>query len=181
MDREKGLELVKQHLTNENLIKHSLAAEACMREFAHRFGEDADKWGLAGLLHDLDYDYTTNDWEQHGLKTMELLAPFNLEEDILHAIKAHNLKADLISTMDIALYTVDPTTGFITACALMHPSKKLENVDLTRMKKRFKTAAFARGANREQMQECTKMGIELDDFLVTCLNAMQKISNHLGL
>ena len=83
--------------------------------------------------------------------------------------------------MDIALYTVDPTSGFITACALMHPSKKLENVNLKRMKKRFKEKAFAKGASRDQMRECTGMDVELDDFLVTCLTAMQKISDDLGL
>jgi putative nucleotidyltransferase with HDIG domain len=181
MDREKGLELVKEHLSNENLINHCLAVEACMREFAQRFGEDADKWGLAGLLHDLDYDYTIDDWDNHGLKTMELLAEYNLDEDILNAVKAHNHKAEIKSKMDITLYVVDPTTGFITACALMHPSKKLENINLKRMKKRFKAKAFAKGASREQMQECSKMDIELDDFLVTCLTAMQKISDDLGL
>ena len=181
MDREQALELVKTHLSNENLIKHSLAVEACMREFAGKFVEDVEKWGLAGLLHDLDYDYTANDPDNHTLKTVGMLQEYNLDEDILNAIKAHNEKAEMKSTMDIALYTVDPTTGFITACALMHPSKKLENINLKRMKKRFKTKAFARGASREQMQECTKMGVELDDFLVTCLSAMQKISPQLGL
>ncbi len=85
------------------------------------------------------------------------------------------------SKMDIALYTVDPTSGFITACALMHPTKQLESINLKRMKKRFKAPAFAKGASREQMQECTKMGLELDEFLVTCLTAMQGISDQLGL
>jgi putative nucleotidyltransferase with HDIG domain len=181
MDREKALELVRKHLSHENLVKHSLAVEACMREFAVKFGEEEEKWSLAGLLHDLDYDYTAEDPDNHTLKTVEMLKEYNLDEDILNAIKAHNEKAEIKSKMDIALYTVDPTTGFITACALMHPSKKLENINLKRMKKRFKTKAFARGASREQMQECTKMGVELDDFLVTCLSAMQKISDQLGL
>ena len=181
MDREKALELVKKHLSNENLVKHSLAVEACMRKFAGKFGEDVEKWGLAGLLHDLDYDYTANDPDNHTLKTVEMLEEYNIDGDILNAIKAHNEKAEKKSKMDIALYTVDPTTGFITACALMHPSKKLENINLKRMKKRFKSKAFAKGASREQIQECTKMDIELDDFLVTCLSAMQKISGQLGL
>ncbi len=181
MDREKALELVRKHLSNENLVKHSLAVEACMREFAGKFGEEVEKWSLAGLLHDLDYDYTANDPDNHTLKTVEMLKEYYLDGDILNAIKAHNEKAEKKSKMDVALYTVDPTTGFITACALMHPSKKLENINLKRMKKRFKAKAFAKGASREQMQECTKMDIELDDFLVTCLSAMQKISGQLGL
>lgn len=181
MDREKALELVKEHLEKENLVKHCLAVEACMREFAEKFGEDVEKWSLTGLLHDLDYQYTVDDPDNHTLKTVEMLAEYNLDEDILHAIKAHNAKAGLDSRMDIALYTVDPTSGFITACALMHPSKKLENVNLKRMKKRFKEKSFAKGANREQMQECVKMDVELEDFLVTCLTAMQKIAPQLGL
>ena len=181
MDRDKALELVKEHLEKDNLVKHCLAVEACMRGFAEKFGEDVEKWGLTGLLHDLDYQYTVDDPDNHTLKTAAMLAEYNLDEDIIHAIKAHNAKAPLASKMDIALYTVDPTSGFIIACDLMHPSKKLENVDLKRMKKRFKEKSFAKGANREQMQECVNMGVELEDFLVTCLTAMQKIAPQLGL
>jgi putative nucleotidyltransferase with HDIG domain len=181
MDREKALELVKEHLKKENLVKHCLAVEACMREFAEKFGQDVEKWGLTGLLHDLDYQYTVDDPDNHTLKTEAMLAEYNLDEDILHAIKAHNSKAPLDSKMDIALYTVDPTSGFIIACALMHPSKKLENVNLKRMKKRFKEKSFAKGANRDQMRECVKMEVELEDFLMTCLTAMQKIAPQLGL
>ena len=96
-------------------------------------------------------------------------------------IKFAHAKAKMESKMDIALYTIDPTSGFIIACALMHPTKKLESINLKRMKKRFKNKAFAKGASREQMQECVKMGVDLDDFLVTCLLAMQGISDQLGL
>lgn len=179
--RNEALELIKTHLNADNLVKHCLAVEACMREFAERFNEDVEKWGLAGLLHDLDYQYTVNDPQNHTLKTIEMLMPYNIDPQILNAIKAHNAKAEFLSKMDIALYTVDPTSGFITACALMHPSKKLENVDLHRMKKRFKEKSFAKGANREQMLECSRMGVELDDFLQTCLLAMQKSADTLGL
>ena len=140
-----------------------------------------ERWGMAGLLHDLDYDYTYDDPDNHTLKTEEMLKDYDIGADIIHAIKAHNKKVEFESKMDLALYTVDPATGFIIACALMHPSKKLENVNLKRMKKRFKEKSFAKGANRDQMRECTKMGIELDEFLTTCLNAMQKISDDLEL
>jgi len=181
IDRETALQLVKEHLKAENLVKHCLAVEACMKEFAEKFGEDIEKWGLAGLLHDLDYQYTVDDPDRHTLQTAEMLTEYNLDEDIMNAIKAHNMKAELESKMDIALYTVDPASGFIIACALMHPSRKLENVNLKRMKKRFKEKSFAKGANREQMRECTKMDVELEDFLITCLTAMQKIAPQLGL
>jgi putative nucleotidyltransferase with HDIG domain len=181
MNRDEALTLVKEHLKKDNLVNHCLGVEVCMRAFALRFGEDVDKWGLAGLLHDLDYQYTLDDPDNHTLQTMELLKPYNLPGDILNAIKAHNDKAPLESKMDIALYSIDPTSGFIVACALMHPSKKLENVNLKRMKKRFKEKAFAKGANRKQMQECVKMDVELDDFLTTCLAAMREIAPELGL
>jgi putative nucleotidyltransferase with HDIG domain len=181
MEREKALSLVKEHLKVSNLINHCLSVEACMREFAVKFGEDPDKWGLAGLLHDLDYQYTVDAPDRHTLETEQMLDEFSLDAEIIHAIKAHNDKAGLDSKVDIALYTVDPTSGFIIACALMHPSKKLENINLKRMKKRFKTKTFAQGANREQMQMCVKMGVELDEFLTTCLTAMQKIAPELGL
>jgi putative nucleotidyltransferase with HDIG domain len=181
MNREEAFELVKRNLKNSNLIKHSLSVEICMREFAKKFGEDEEKWGLAGLLHDLDYDHTVNDPDNHSLKTVDMLKEYHLNPEILNAIKAHNQKADMISKMDIALYTIDPTTGFITACALMHPDKKLESINLKRMKKRFKAKAFARGANRDQMRESSKLGIELDASLEICLKAMKSISDQLEL
>jgi len=181
MNREQALALVKENLKQANLVKHCLAVEACMRAFAQKFGADEGQWGLAGLLHDLDYDYTVNDPDRHTLMTEEMLKPYQIDGTIIHAIKAHNGKADLASRLDLALYTIDPTSGFITACALMHPDKKLSAVNLERMKKRFKEKAFAKGANREQMAECVKMGVELDEFLGICLTAMQGIGADLGL
>lgn len=181
ISRDDALALITQHLQAENLVKHCLSVEACMRELAATLDEDVEKWGLAGLLHDLDYQYTLEDMENHTLKTVEMIEPYNLDPDILNAIKAHNFKAPLDSKMNLALYTSDPTSGFIIACALMHPSKKLENVNLKRMKKRFKEKSFAKGASREQMRECVKMDMELEDFLMTCLTGMQKISGQLGL
>lgn len=181
MKREEALKLLEKNLKNRNLQKHSLAVEACMKAFAQKFEEDVEKWALAGLLHDLDYEYTVNDPENHTLKTVELLSDYDLDEDILLAIKAHNMKSDLKSTMDIALYTIDPATGFIIACALMHPEKKLKSLDMKFLKNRFKEKSFARGANREQIKECEKMAVGIDDFLSTCLSAMQSIDSELGL
>jgi putative nucleotidyltransferase with HDIG domain len=181
MEREQALNLLQREVKNQNLIKHSLAVEACMRRFAGKLGEDAEKWGLAGLLHDLDYEYTADKPDQHALKTAEMLSDSDIPEDILYAIKAHNGKVPFLTKMDIALYTIDPTTGFIIACALMHPSKKLASLDLQRMKKRFGEKNFAKGANRDQIRECEKMGVELDGFLDICLSSMQGISEELGL
>ncbi len=181
MKRDAALDLVRKNLPNPNLIKHSLAVEACMRELAGYLSEDEEEWGLAGLLHDLDYEITSEDSFNHGLVTAEMLENEDISEKILHAIKAHNKKVEISSNMDIALYSIDPTSGFITAVALMHPSKSLDNVNLKRMKKRFKESSFAKGADREQMKVCERLGIQLDDFLELCLKAMTGIRSELGL
>jgi len=181
MTRDQALELLQQHLKNRNLVKHCLAVEACMKDFAVHFGEDAESWGLAGLLHDLDYEYTLETPEKHTEKTTEMLAGYSLAAEIIHAIKAHNLRVEPSSRMDISLLTIDPASGFIIACALMHPDKKLAGLDLPFMKKRFKEKSFAKGASREQMEACARLGLSLDEFLNLCLQAMQKISSELGL
>jgi len=181
MKREAALELVRRNLPNPNLVKHSLAVEACMRELAGYLSEDEEEWGLAGLLHDLDYEITSEDSFNHGLVTAEMLKNEDISEEILHSIKAHNKKVEISSKMDIALYSIDPTSGFITAVALMHPSKSLDNVNLKRMKKRFKEKSFAKGANRDQMKTCEKLELDLEDFLELCLKAMTKIRSELGL
>lgn len=181
MDRSQALTLLKEHLKADNLIAHSLAVEACMRAFAARFGEDGDLWGLAGLLHDLDYAYTVDQPGLHARKTAEMLAAYKLDERIIQAILGHNDQAERRTPMDHALYAIDPTTGFITAVALMHPSKSIEAAELGRMKKRFKELKFAAGADRSQMAACSRLGLELDDFLITCQKAMQGIHDQIGL
>ncbi len=181
MNRESALELIKEHLKTDNLVKHSIATEACMRKFAEVFGEDKDIWGLAGLLHDLDYEYTLEYPDNHGLKTEEMLKNCDVPSEVVHSIKAHNLKAPLESKMDKALYAIDPTTGFITAVALMHPDKSFDVVTLKRMKKRFKEKNFARGACREQMKSCESLEMPLEDFLTRCLEGMVEFRDELGL
>ena len=181
MQRKYALDLVKKNLSNSNLVKHCFAVEACMRELAGYFSEDIDEWGLAGLLHDLDYEVTSEDSFNHGLITAKMLKNEDVSEDIVHAIKAHNKKVELVSKMDKALYAIDPTSRFITALALMHPSKSLDEANLKRMKKRFKEKSFAKGADREQMRSCEDLGLELEDFLELCLKAMTGIKSELGL
>lgn len=181
MDRNQALDLLKEHLKADNLVAHSLAVEACMRAFARRLGEDEDLWGLAGLLHDLDYAYTLKAPRLHAKKTAEMLKPHNLDPRIIQAILGHNDQVTRQSAMDHALYAIDPTTGFITAVALMHPSRSIQAADLKRMKKRFKELKFAAGADRTQMAACTQFGVELDDFLSTCQQAMSAIHEQLGI
>lgn len=181
MTRARALELVERHLHNRNLVKHCLAVEACMRDFAAHFGEDPEPWALAGLLHDLDYEYTVDAPETHAERTAELLAGEGLADEIVHAIKAHNRRVEPVSRLDHSLLTIDPASGFIIACALMHPERKLAVLDLPFINKRFKEKSFAKGASREQMAGCARLGLSLDEFLALCLSAMQKIAPQLGL
>ncbi len=180
MKREEAKELIEKNVSNKNLIKHMLAAEAVMRRLANYFGEDEEKWALAGLLHDLDYDETYDKPDVHALKTAEMLEG-KVDEDIIHAIKAHAGKAERVSLMDKALYAADPTTGFLVACALMAPGKKLSSVDTGFALRRFKEKSFARGASREQMKSCEDLGLALEEFLTLSLEAMRGISEELGL
>ncbi len=181
MERDQALALLKEHIKAENLIAHSLAVEACMRAFAVRLKEDEEIWGLAGLLHDLDYAYTVDNPGEHAKKTAEMLRPYDIDPRIIHAILGHNNQVERQSSMDHALYAIDPTTGFITAVALMHPSKSITAAELKRMKKRFKEPKFAAGADRSQMASCIRFGVELDDFLNTCQQAMSGIHEQIGL
>lgn len=175
------MELLKIHVKTKNLVKHCLAAEAVMRALAKEFGEDEEKWGLAGLLHDLDYDYTKNKSEEHGLKTLEILKDEDVPEDVLNAILAHCEKKTPEALMEKALYAVDPTTGFIVAAALIRTEKKLDGIDVDFLLRRFKEKAFAKGANREQMRTCENFGLSLEKFLEISLEAMRSIASELGL
>lgn len=182
MTRDEALELVKQNVANNiNLVRHMLAAEAIMRRLAQRFGEDADLWGLAGLLHDLDYDSTADKPEIHALRSADMLAGTDVPEAAVHAILAHADKAPRESPLDKALWVTDPLTGFLVAAALMTPEKRLTSVDLARAMKRFEEKAFAKGASREQMTACTDMDLSLEEFMGLGIEAMQGISDELGL
>jgi len=181
MERQEALNLVNQYIKTRNLVKHSLAVEAAMRALAKCFGEDEELWGITGLLHDLDYEETKNDFERHALVTAELLADKGLPEEVIYCIKAHPGHFPTRSRFDKALYAVDPLTGLIVAAALMHPTKKLRNVDTTFVMNRFKEKRFAAGASREDIKTCQEIDLELEKFVEIVLGAMQGIAGELGL
>ncbi len=181
--RPEALALVRERIPNANLVNHCVATELIMRALAEHEGlaaEDVDRWGLTGLLHDLDYAETADDPARHGLVTASELEG-QVDERIIHAILAHAEKAPRESRMDIALYAADPTTGFIVAAALVRPDKSLANVEVKSLKKRWKEGAFARGASREQMATCEQLGISRDDFLALALDAMKADADEIGL
>ncbi len=181
MTREEALDFVRSKVNNDRLIKHMLAVEAVMRSLAERLGEDAARWGLAGLVHDLDYDETVKDPQRHGRVGAEYLRGMGVGEDITRAVESHAGHTARESMMDKALYAVDPLTGLIVAAALMHPSKSLGEVTTDFILNRFKEKRFAAGADRGQIKTCTDLGLELDEFVDIGLKAMQGVSSELGL
>ncbi len=183
MEREQALKLVKEKIKNQNLVKHCLAVEACMKALARHFDEDEEKWGLAGLLHDIDYEETKNDPEKHSILGAEILEKLGLDSEIIEAVKAHNEIHGILpeSQMAKALFCVDPLTGLIVAATLVMPSKKLADLTLENVLNRFKEKAFARGANREIILKCSEIDLTLEKFVEICLKAMQEISDKLGL
>lgn len=184
ISRDDALKLIEKHIGNENLIKHCLASEAVMLHLARHFGENSDKWGLAGLLHDLDVE-SQPDLTTHTTETVEILKELQLDEEIIEAIALHNLVAhpgkQRSTPFQHALAAGETITGLIIATTLVYPDKKLASVKVKSVKKRMKEKAFARGANREIIRECELAGIELPNFCELCLQAMQGISDQLGL
>ncbi len=184
MQREQALDLMKKHVKNKNLRKHMLATEAVMSRLAKELGEDPGWWGLIGLVHDIDYDRTEKEPEKHGLVGAEMLEEEGCSAGVIGAVKAHNpdLGEKRDSLAKKAIYSVDPVTGLVVACALVHPEKRLSALDVDFILNRFKEKGFAKGANREQIKTCEEeLGIPLDKFLGIALEAMQSISKELGL
>lgn len=184
MTRDRALELLHQHVTNKNLIKHMLASEAIMRVLAKKLEKNEDEWGLAGLLHDLDFEQTKDNPAKHGLVTTELLILEGFTDEQLHAIKAHNVEHTGVqreTEFDFALTCAEQLTGLIVACALVQPDKKLAAVTVESVMKKFKQKAFAAGCSREDIQLCEKLNIPVEQFVQLGLEAMQGISNELGL
>jgi putative nucleotidyltransferase with HDIG domain len=181
LSRETAYQMVVDKIGVNNLLKHILAVEVGMRQLAERMGEDVEYWGLTGLLHDLDYNETKDDEPRHAYLTCEWLAEYDLPGDMLSAIIAHPGHQPCKSKLDWALYSVDPATGFIVACALMHPDKKLEPLDEEFILRRFREKRFAAGASRENMAACSNLGLELSDFLMLVHSGMMTIADDLGL
>jgi putative nucleotidyltransferase with HDIG domain len=183
-DRQKAEELFCRHLAADNLKKHCLATEAILRELAPRFGGDPDVWGVAGLLHDLDYDQTKDDMPRHTLVTAEILREEGFDEGIIRAIMAHNaahVGVEMEAPLDYLLAASESLTGMIVAMALILPDKKLAGVKTKSIMKRMKEKAFARNVNREDIMLCREVGLEPDEFVTIGIQAMQKISDELGL
>jgi len=183
MQREEALNLMEENIKQKNLLKHCLAVEAVMAKLADYFEKDKHKWRLAGLLHDIDYEDTADQPEKHSLIGAEILEEMGMEDKIVNAVRAHNGMHDLPreSLMAKALYAADPLTGLIVASALIHPDKKLESLDTEFIFNRYSDNSFAKGADRNVIASCKEMDLELEEFIKISLDAMQNISDDLGL
>jgi putative nucleotidyltransferase with HDIG domain len=182
--RDDAMSLLKAHLKNEKLVSHCLASEAIMRALAPKFNEDPEMWGLAGLLHDLDYEITGEDSSLHGAEAAKILEPKGVSPLLIDVIKKHNaegLGLERTTVFEHALTCAETVTGMIVATALVYPDKKIASVKTKSVTKRMKTAHFARAVSRERIMECEKIGIPLNEFVSISLAAMSEIAEELGL
>lgn len=176
MDREEAFEELKLRTQNNDLILHSIAVEAIMREFANYYKEDVENWGLAGLLHDIDYEKTINQPEKHGLIGAEILEDMGLDDEIVYAIKAHNdyNKIERHRKIDKVLYSCDSASRLILECVLLIPTKKIEELKLEHVMKKMNDKKFAESISREKILKCEELNMKVEEFLHICLNAMKK-------
>lgn len=184
MTRDEAFKLVNEWTENKNLVKHMLAVEAEMRALAKHFGEDEERWGLLGIVHDADYEK----WpEEHPKKLIAELKKREAPQWLVKAVAAHAWKYNGMdqepsNKMEWAIYTCDELSGFIIACALVRPDKKLATLTVKSILKKWKQKSFAAGVHRGQTELCEeKLGIKLPDFMQINLKSLQGISKELGL
>lgn len=180
--REQALELFRKYNKTESLYHHALAVEATMREFAKKYGEDEDYWGIVGLLHDIDWEMFP---EEHCKKAPELLKEIDMPDDMIHAICSHgyglvsNVKPE--RQMEKVLYTIDELTGLVNATALMRP-EKINGMSVKSVKKKWGAKSFAAGVNRELIEKGSELsGIEIPELIQTTIDAMTKVKDQIGL
>jgi len=183
-------ELVNKYISNPITKLHLLETETIMSALAKRFGEDEEKWGIIGLLHDIDWDLTKDNSTEHCIKCQEILKEAGASEFLIETVISHGYSNDMIpklkdkkrtTTIQHCLVAAETLTGLVIASTLMTPDKKLSNLSLKSLKKRFKAKNFAAKCNRELISECEKVDIPLDEFLQIGLSSLQSISDEIGL
>jgi len=185
LNREEVMALLEEHVSSGNLKKHLLASEAVMRKLAERLGNDVELWGLVGLSHDIDFDETKEDPERHTVVGAEILRSKNVPEEYIQAIQSHNEEipgwTPRTTPLQHALACGEAITGLVVATALVMPDKKLASVKSKSVRKRMRMTAFARNVDRDAIMECEKIGVPLEEFCTLAVEAMQGISDELGL
>lgn len=181
--RDTAWSLLCEYTQGDSLRKHALGVEAVMRAYATHYGEDVERWGMVGLLHDFDYERYPS-MEEHPRKGSEILASLGYPDDIRYAILCHApfLGYERKSRMDKAILAVDELVGFISAVALVQPSKRVADVKVSSVKKKLKDKAFARSVNREDIYlGMADLGLGLDEHIAFTLQAMTAVAEDLGL
>ena len=182
-NREKALSLLEEYNSNESLIKHALGVEGVMRFIARKYKEDEEKWGVIGLLHDLDYERFP---EQHCMKTREIMRERGWPEEYITAVISHGwgICSDVEpkTTLEKTLYTIDELVGFVTACALVRPSKSVMDLEVGSVRKKWKQKGFAMGVNRDVIEKGSQMlGVELDTLIADVIMGMREVAGAIGL
>ncbi len=186
--REDALALVHEYTASDSLRKHMLAVETAMRAYAEHFGEDVERWGLTGLVHDFDYERFPNEahspTDEHPAQGVRILRDLGYPEDVLQAILGHATYCGVTRETRMAktLFAVDELTGLITATALVRPSRSVQEVEARSVRKKMKDKAFARGVSREDVvQGAQELGVDLDEHIGFVIAAMQRNASALGL
>ncbi len=187
--REEALKMLKEFDQKESDWNHYLESEAIMRDLAEKFGEDKDYWAMLGLLHDVDWALTRDNWEEHTIKAQEILKKKGFDDKFIQIIQSHGYGYSEIpywkdkkrtEKIEHALAAAETATGLIHAYALMR-GKKISDMDSAGLKKKFKDKKFAANCNREIINECELIGLSLDEFLQISIEAMKKIKEEIGL
>jgi putative nucleotidyltransferase with HDIG domain len=190
-DRDDACKLLCEYTQGESLRKHALAVEACVRAYAKKFGLDeagVELWGNTALLHDFDYERWPNaehhPQQEHPFGGSAILREQGYPEEMIHAIlgHAHYCGVERVSALDHTLFACDELAGFLTACALVKPSKSIHEVEASSVKKKLKDKAFARGVNRDDVYNgAEELGVPLDEHIAFCIEALRSVAPELGL
>ncbi|MBN2852905.1 MAG: hydrolase [Clostridia bacterium] len=181
--RESALQLLKEYNKSDALLKHAYAVEGVMKHFALKFNEDIMKWGIIGLIHDLDYEMYP---AEHCVKTEEIMKEHHYPQEYIHAVISHGyglcVDVEPVLFMEKVLYTIDELTGLIAATALMRPSRSVNDLEAKSVIKKFKQSSFAAGVNREVIiKGCEMIDMDLNDVITECITGMRKVADIIGL
>jgi putative nucleotidyltransferase with HDIG domain len=182
-NRESALELFKKYNKSESLLKHALAVESVMRYMAKKAGEDEEKWGVIGLVHDLDYEMYP---DQHCTMTRKILEENKWPDEYIRAVLSHGwgIASDVepVTLMEKTLYAMDELTGLVVTSALVRPSKSVMDMEARSVKKKWKDKRFAAGVDRSVIEKGAEMlGVSLDELITDCIMGMREVADEIGL
>jgi putative nucleotidyltransferase with HDIG domain len=188
LDRNEAWKLLCEYTESDSLRKHALAVEACVRAYARKFAADEELWGVTGLLHDFDYERWPNashhPTEEHPYAGTVILRERGYPDEMIHAILGHANYSGVerVTPLDHALFACDELAGFLTACALVKPTKSIHDVEPASVKKKLKDKAFARGVSRDDVYKgAEELGVPLEEHIAFCIAALRPVAESLGL